>query len=66
MLPDTFKEFIDQELKKGFFDKDELNTSDNYKDYYTFNEVRKMCNEKYKGYINELKEKNRLKQRKKD
>lgn len=61
MLPYTFKEFIDQELKKGFFDKSTLNESNsyNYKDYYTFDEVIEMCNKKYQGYINELQNRNK-------
>ena len=54
MLPKTMKEFSDEEIIKGFFDETTLKKY-GHKDYYTFDEVIQMCNEKFDRYINELK-----------
>lgn len=59
MLPDTLEEFLDMELKNGLFDGNEHD--DPFKTY-TLDEFKKLIDDKFDRYINELKEKNRLKQ----
>lgn len=63
MLPDTLEELLDMELKNGLFDGNEHD--DPFKTY-TLDEFKKLIEDKFDRYINELKEKNRLKQHKKD